>query len=272
MSEGPRLSPEEIVEIETKASTKLTQLHKSQRIIGKEVLNIIRKEAILLQSPFENEELCAFVCQKKDRLFVYINSQIPIEKQYFAAAHELYHIWYDKEYLTNPEILSSETINDETNDARELKANLFAAIFLVPKHVLEQELLFIAAQKNEITPMQTIELAHTFQVPFKSMCRRLYEVGFIDKLLFKRLVEFPNVSLIRKRLQLEEPSPSQPIIHYEGFVDNLLKLYKANQISPEFLRDNLSFLNLEPSEFEIDLSDDLPSEEEIDKLLAEDEK
>lgn len=84
---------------------------------------------------------------KKGRLFVYINSQIPTDKQNFAAAHELYHIWFDKEYLINPQMLESKILNDETDNIRELRANLFAAMLLVPKHVLEQELLFLDIQK-----------------------------------------------------------------------------------------------------------------------------
>lgn len=74
---------------------------------------------------------------KKGILFVYINSQLPQEKQNFAAAHELYHIWFDKDYLTNPKMLNGTTLNDETDIARELRTNLFAAMILVPKHVLE---------------------------------------------------------------------------------------------------------------------------------------
>lgn len=59
------LTEPEMEEIELKANGKLNELHKTSRILGKEVFSIIRKEAILLQSPFSDEELCAFVCQKR---------------------------------------------------------------------------------------------------------------------------------------------------------------------------------------------------------------
>lgn len=36
-----------------------------------------------------------------EKPFVAINTSIPIDCQVFAAAHELYHIWYEK----NPDIL-----------------------------------------------------------------------------------------------------------------------------------------------------------------------
>lgn len=59
-------------DIEVKANGKLQELHRTSRILGRHVLKIIKKEAILLQSLFVGEEFCTFVCQKKDRLFVYI--------------------------------------------------------------------------------------------------------------------------------------------------------------------------------------------------------
>lgn len=264
------LSEMEMKDIEMKANSKLNELHKSSRILGKQVLNIIKKEATLLQSPFSDEEFCAFVCQKKERLFVYINSQIPEEKQNFAAAHELYHIWFDKDYLTNPELLKSNILNDETNDARELRANLFAAMLLVPKQVLEQELLFLDIHKNSVTSIQAVELAHIFEIPYKSMVRRLYEIGYIKKPLFKNLLSEPNVPIIRKKLQLEKVE-TKPIIHYEGLAQNACDLYQKGLISPKKLQNLLALIQKEPKDFGIELTDELPSEEDIDRLLEEED-
>ncbi|MFB9762494.1 ImmA/IrrE family metallo-endopeptidase [Ectobacillus funiculus] len=267
MSHLSLLSETEIQDIEAKANSKLSELHKPSRILGKDVFRIVKREAILLQSPLQEEDLCAFVCQKKGRLFVYINSQIPKEKQYFAAAHELYHIWFDKDYLAQPELLKSNTLNDETDNTRELRANLFAAMFLVPKHVLEQELLFLGIPKGTVSSSQVVELACTFQVPYKSMVRRLFEIGYIDRPLMKQLWEEPNVAIIRKKLQLDEPDLSQPIFHYEGLVERALSLYQEGHISPKRLRSLLTLLNREPKDFGISMPDDLPSEEEIENLL-----
>lgn len=263
------LTEPEMEEIELKANGKLNELHKTSRILGKEVFSIIRKEAILLQSPFSDEELCAFVCQKKGRLFVYINSQIPTDKQNFAAAHELYHIWFDKEYLINPQMLESKILNDETDNIRELRANLFAAMLLVPKHVLEQELLFLDIQKNAITANQVVELSHVFQVPYKTMVRRLFEIKFIDKTLMEQLWKEPNVELIRKKLQLDSPKVERPIIHYEGLAKDACDLYQEGLISPKRLKNLLFLINKKPEDFDIDLPNNLPTEDEIDKLLEE---
>ncbi|HDX9588856.1 TPA: ImmA/IrrE family metallo-endopeptidase [Bacillus pseudomycoides] len=267
MSQLSLLSGSEIRDIEAKAHSKLSELHKPSRILGKDVLRIVKREATLLQSPLQEEDLCAFVCQKKGKLFVYINSQISKEKQYFAAAHELYHIWFDKEYLAQPELLKSNTLNDETDNTRELRANLFAAMFLVPKHVLEQELLFLGISRGTVSSSQIVELACTFQVPYKSMVRRLFEIRYIDRAIMMQLWEEPDVALIRKKLQLDEPDPLQPVIHYEGLVEQALSLYQEGKISPKRLRSLLALLNCAPKDFGIFMPDDLPTEEEIENLL-----
>lgn len=270
MSEISSLSETEIKEIEIKANGKLNELHKTSRILGRHVLNIIKKEAILLQSPFPDEEFCAFVCQKRGKLFVYINSQIPEEKQNFAAAHELYHIWFDKEYLTNPEMLRSTILNDETDDKRELRANLFAAMLLVPKHVLEQELLFLDVPKHAVTAVHAVELAHIFEVPYKSMVRRLYEIDYIKKTVLTELLAEPNVALIQKKLQLDR-TVTKPVIHYEGLAKNACDLYQRGHITFKRLRNLLALIEKEPEDFAIVRPDELPSEEDIDKLLEEED-
>ncbi|MGE8205435.1 ImmA/IrrE family metallo-endopeptidase [Heyndrickxia sp. NPDC080065] len=123
-----------------------------------------------------------------------------------------------------------------------MRANLFAAIFLVPKHVLEQELLFLDIHKNAVSSEQAVELAHIFQVPYKSMVRRLYEIGHIKKTLMNKLLAEPNVLLIRRKLQLENLIAAKPIIHYEGLAKNACDLYQEGLISPKRLRNLLSLL------------------------------
>lgn len=270
MNEIQFLPKKDQEDIESKANRKLEELHLHSRILGQHVFNIVKREATLLQSPFSDKEFCAFVCQKKGRLFVYINSQIPEEKQHFAAAHELYHIWFDQEYLYNPEMLNSGTLEDKTENMRELRANLFAAMLLVPKHVLEKELLFLNISKKSVTPYQVVELSNTFQVPYKTMVRRLYEIEFIDKNLMKQLWEEKDIPLIRKKLQLEQHILN-PIIRYEGLVENALFLYEHGHLSYKKLKNLLSLVHKNPADFDIQASNQLPSEEEIDRLLNEED-
>ena len=86
-------------ELEDKSRGKLAELNKSGRVIGEEIFKILDQTALLIQYPIDDDELCGFVCKKDNRIFAFVNSAIPLEKQMFAAAHELYHIWYDEAAL-----------------------------------------------------------------------------------------------------------------------------------------------------------------------------
>ncbi len=46
--------------------------------------NALEMNCRVIYYPIADDEICGFV---------YINSYLPLEKQVFAAAHELYHIW-----------------------------------------------------------------------------------------------------------------------------------------------------------------------------------
>ncbi len=68
---------------------------------------------------------------------------MPLLKQIFAAAHELYHIYcyfegYDSALVQSGSILASGIIDEEAKETEDVEANAFAAILLVPKERLLQ--------------------------------------------------------------------------------------------------------------------------------------
>lgn len=60
------------------------------------IQNYARKKEIaleLLRYPIHDDELWALTFLKQDTIFVCVNTALPLCKQFFAAAHELYHIY-----------------------------------------------------------------------------------------------------------------------------------------------------------------------------------
>lgn len=248
-----RLSGEEIADIETKVRSKFGEKLKSNRILREEVLDLVEQEAILIKYPIEDDELCAFVCKKKGHIFVYINSYIPKEKQIFAAAHELYHIWFDQERLNQTEMLRNQTIENDTEDITELKANLFAAMFLVPTNVLQDELKSRGITKENIELPDIVKLMSVFYVPYKTIVRRLSEIDFIDSTKLDELLQVSDrdpqqgVLLIRKRLQLSDNTQERTQdIFFEGLIDKAILAYQQDKISEAKLRSKLSLVKESP--------------------------
>ncbi|MGG1618817.1 ImmA/IrrE family metallo-endopeptidase [Paenibacillus sp. NRS-1782] len=258
MREFPSLSPKEFDEIEAKVRAKLGEKLKTHRVLREEVLELIQQEATLLKYPIKDNELCAFVCKKKDRVFVYINTFIPREKQVFAAAHELYHIWYDQDKLNQTELLHDQVLENYTEDVNELKANLFAALLLVPTEVLSNEIKSRGIQKNSLKIEDIVRLMALFYVPFKTIVRRLFEIEFIDEKKMREFLTVPDrdsqagVILVRKRLQLNDSTQDRTNeVFFENLVENAISAYNEEIINEQKLRNILSLVNQSPESMQI---------------------
>ncbi|MDA8234465.1 MAG: ImmA/IrrE family metallo-endopeptidase [Clostridia bacterium] len=273
------LSPEIVKDLELKANGKIMDLGKSSRIIKEEVFSVIAEHSIFLQYPIEDEELCGFVCPKKGKLFSFVNSFIPFDKQIFAAAHELYHIWFDKDILDQGELIKNDALdlNGTINlNQKKVTANRFAAMFLVPKNVLRDEINKLGLMHDDADLSQIVKLMDIFGVPYKTIVRRLFEIEVIphDKCL--ELLSIPDkgelspVRIAQKRLQLgEEQQRRTMTVRFEGLVDKALSAYEQNKISEEKLEYLLSFARKTPEEFGISKKE--YTEEEILAFMENDD-
>ena len=110
---------------------KLIEYPKLNDVIGGQIFNILELENKVLYYPIEDEEVWGFSEKIKGKSFVWINTAIAYETQVFAAAHELYHLWFEND----GEVILKKDIEEMNNcvsiSESELKANRFAAEFLI---------------------------------------------------------------------------------------------------------------------------------------------
>ncbi len=267
------LSLDDLIDLEEKVTSKLAVLNKASRIIKDEVFKILANSSKFIQYPIEDDELCAFVCIKHGIIFSFINSFIPYDKQIFAAAHELYHIWYDEDVLSRGEILNNVTMElQNTNiDDRELKANRFAAMLLVPEDVLLNELKYMKIKQGEIQRPDIVKLMDVFCVPYKTMVRRLCEINFISTETYNNFYSVPDrdVLLLQKRLQVGDSLYSRPNnIKFGSLVDDSLSAFEKKLISERKLRYLLSIAQKQPEDFGVSASQ-LPSEDELLEIVGD---
>lgn len=272
------LAPEVCQELEEQALGKMAAIHKGTIVLKDEVFKILADNSILLQYPIEDDEICGFVCLKKGRLFSYVNSYIPYEKQVFAAAHELYHIWFDKEFLATGELLRSDVIDlalEKGLNDREARANRFAAILLVPEEVLISELAYMQLKRGDAVELgHIVKLMDQFKVPYKTMVRRLYEISYLDSETCGKLLEVPDrdektgVRALQRRMQLgDELNRRTKMVRFNGLVDHSISAYEEGKISEDKLKYLLSLMRKSPEEFGIKLESMRPTEEELLALL-----
>lgn len=143
----------------------------------------------LLLFPIKDDEICGFVCNRKGRIFVYVNTNLPLEKQIFTAAHELYHLRFNREEIEEGYLIKPCTLSDTAN---ELSANLFAALLLVPTEQLKKQIEIFHIDRSNLSILDMVRLMDVFAVPYKTMVLRLYESNLIDEKKANQLLQIPD--------------------------------------------------------------------------------
>jgi len=164
------------------------------KILQDDIFRIIENmEGIdLLLFPVKDDDLCGFICEYKGEIFIYINTYLTLAKQIFSAAHEIYH------FINNgqKELLHRKIIEDteeEKLEIEESKANLFAALLLVPEDSLKSELdLLNVKTAEDINILKLIKLMDTFAVPYKTIVLRLFEIELMDEKETEKWLSIPD--------------------------------------------------------------------------------
>ncbi|MBN2919452.1 MAG: ImmA/IrrE family metallo-endopeptidase [Lactobacillus sp.] len=173
------------------------------------IQNYARKKEIsleLLRFPIYDDELWALTFLKQNTIFVCVNTTLPLCKQFFAAAHELYHIYCyvenaDQSYIKNGSMLDSAT-GDETGRTQEdLEANAFAGLLLMPNQIIHEQIVLYGLDKKLSEVDSILMLMDMFAMPFKAVVLRLFESETISHKQAEKLLEI-NSDQVMKRVML----------------------------------------------------------------------
>lgn len=110
--------------------------------------------------------------------FLLINAAQPKGRQIFTIAHELYHLFIQKDF--DFEVIA-DTHNGEKKSDNERLADAFAVELLMPEKGIQELLLKQNYLDKTIKIDHVIKLEQYFQVSRKSMVYRLSNLGFIPK-------------------------------------------------------------------------------------------
>jgi len=141
---------------------------------------------LLLEYPIESEDdkpafsatLMYSTEGDKELVFIGLNTADYFDKQVFALSHELYHY-----FAKTGSHLSR--LSEEQNNLIEVKANRFAAEFLLPKIILES-IVLNEFKMSSLKQIQTKILLRfiarmqcTWWLPYRSLVKRLREIDAI---------------------------------------------------------------------------------------------
>ena len=188
-------------------------LYNKNNIIQDDIFNVLENYVArhdmpfdMLRYPIEDADLCACTFIRKGRMFVMINSALPLSKQIFAAAHELYHIYccfegYDSALLQSGSILASGIIDEEAKEMEDMEANAFAAILLVPKERLDEQTDVYNLSYKDISVQTVLKIMDIFAIPYKAAVLRLLEEEKIEVKTAKKLLQVTEEE-ISKQIEL----------------------------------------------------------------------
>ena len=209
------------------------------------ITNYARKRELsveILRYPFKDEELWAFTFVKKGTLFLCVNSELSMCKQFFAAAHELYHIHcYTEDIepgtITSGSLLESKTVDDRAMSQEDLEANAFAGLLLMPDNMLDEQIKMYGITGERISVDDILTLMELFALPFKAVVLRLAENHNITAAKAQNLLK-TDASFVSERMKLTGKAlgwqqNSKKLVHFGSLLDDM-----KNNRDKELLTDS----------------------------------
>lgn len=121
-------------------------------------------------------DMSGFFMRKDDVELIFINSARSLGHQYFAAAHEYYHLRYDKGL--SGKVCLIDKFDDEYDNERE--ANVFASYFLIPDDALRYH-VDSRTSGEKISIRDILYLENYFRVSHSLMLLRLKDMKLITE-------------------------------------------------------------------------------------------
>jgi Zn-dependent peptidase ImmA (M78 family) len=287
MSQSITLNEFQIDEIRKLAKDKRQSLSIIGEIpIANDIFTILEQLNIkLLEYPIQSEGdrpafSAAIMYSEEDGeelVFIGLNTADYFDKQVFAIAHELFH------YFTKTASHLSR-LSDIENTLIEAKANRFAAEFLFPEAALKSIILDeFKTSKLEKVSEKTIlrfiaRLQCTWWLPYRSIVKRLHEIGAISEAQYRKLyciderdlyAEYGKMGTafngeVFKKLN----SKTNSIGTSMRDIDIIIRNFEDGLIDEDVLTDTLSLFDKSPDNFGYKVNVSNEDEEEFNAFFS----
>lgn len=191
------------------------------------------------------------MCLKKEgeAMFILVNSRHPRGKQHFTIAHELYHLFFQKDlkpHVCNPG-------NSNSRDQDEWRADLFAAELLMPEVGLLKMIPKEELNLGKISVDTLLSIEHYYRVSHSALLLRLFNLGYIKENHYNELTQIKIKSSARIYgfpTALYEGGNEGEVIGDYAVIAN--KLFNESKISESHYYELLRKVNIEPESIQAD--------------------
>jgi len=182
-----------------------------------------------------------------DEMFILVNSSQSVGRQNFTICHELYHLFYDTDFV--PHKCQAGRF---PKNGSELKADLFASYLLLPEDGITNMIPESEMYNDSIQLSTLLKIEHTYGSSRMALLVRLLRM----KLVTQTTIEKYSVNILRNARQygylcdLYTHTNEKLIIGPYGTLAN--KLFDENKISEGHYRELLAAIGIDINEISID--------------------
>jgi len=161
--------------------------------------------------------------------FILINSLMPLGRQHFTICHELYHLFFEKEFEKN--VCYADPTGKRSN--LEIKADLFASYLLLPQEGIEDLIPKEERAVNKISLMTLIKIEQYYSCSRGALLMALKRMKLITSTFYDNFIK--DVISDARRLgydtALYKPGNTGKIIGDYG--EKAKRLYDSGKISEQ---------------------------------------
>ncbi len=190
-----------------------------------------------------SDDFSGMCLRNGDNRFMLINSRHQRGRQHFTIAHELYHLYIQKEFAPH---VCNVTLADQI-DPMEVEANYFAACFLMPRESVYAQIPKDELESKTISLATILKMEQYFAVSHAAMLVRLVSLNLITKQQKESLTVMP-ISRIAYGygydMALYESANDGLILGDYGVLAR--NLFDSNKISESHYLDLMGFIGIDP--------------------------
>lgn len=127
--------------------------------------------------------------------FMLLNSKHSVGKQHFTICHELYHLYYQKDFKA---AVSCTGLFEKKGDPEEYNADIFASYLLLPEAGIWELIPENERTKNKIKIETIVAIEQFFGISHSALLFRLLNMKLIDETLKERLT--PGIISLARQL------------------------------------------------------------------------
>jgi len=126
--------------------------------------------------------------QRDNNRFILINANHPTGRQHFTIAHELFHLYVQKDFeihLCNP--------GSNSSSKQEKDADFFSSVLLMPEMGIKRMIQEEELRKKTVSLATLLKFEHYFGVLRRALLVRLNTLKLISNDMYNHLAEIPVI-------------------------------------------------------------------------------